>query len=340
MIAILAILSRLEVLKALNLTLVAIVTVVVFLPRPRGLVLTVPWLTGLGILGYFLSVQLYRWLKSTKKAEVVQTEANYIYESNDLAYEAVHGYRSCGCPRKRCLQGVWNDPISPTRSQEPTLEPSEPEEVPQISTQNGSSGSANGSSTPNSSRPTSDSSDSSRGGGLKSRLGFHSDVTPPGTPIATYHTPSSSSHTIWSISTGRPGEKGKEVIQPYEILSPTSTRPSSTKSSLEIQTSSLASKSTKATNSSSRKFPAIMLDGATNSWQSERERYIIFNPKADRAKSQTGYDVYLSDYDGCWDVRPKPREEMEVNGALLSPQWTAKNGRFLDDSEREKNIGH
>ncbi|KAK3985881.1 hypothetical protein QBC44DRAFT_311887 [Cladorrhinum sp. PSN332] len=333
-------LSQLVVLKALNVTLIIAVTAAVLSPKPSETLSRALWLIGLFILATLLFGKSCQHFRNTAKTEAAPAEVKDIYESQDLSYEAVHGYRSCGCPRRRCLHGVWHDAVPPSPS--PELSPEPTEEASQDSSQSRNQNQRSSSSS------DSPDSDLSRGNGRKSRFGFRRDVTPPDSPTITNQT-SSRSNTISSISTGRPSETEEQAVQPQEIFSPTissvstgSARPddvSQSPSGPSHRTQSSSTQNLRATRSSTGRYPAIMLDGATDSELSERERYTIFNPRVDRVRgSRTGYDDFLSDYDGYWDVMSQRSREGERNGALLSPAWAPEDGglRAMLNKQRQR----
>ncbi|KAK4221189.1 hypothetical protein QBC38DRAFT_505097 [Podospora fimiseda] len=352
-------LFRLEVWKALNVTLMVIVSVVVLSPRPSEKLFLLLCFIALVIVSSLVFCKSYEYFNKNARTEPVPTDTGDIYESPDLSYEAVHRYRTCGCPR-RCFHGLNKDPLPPTSS--PSSEPAEePQDPPQDQSSSSSSGPSNdsGSELPESGRRSrfsfrpndpssisSDATDSSSGQGSKSRFGFRRPDSPAQSSTNTNQS-SSSSNRISSISTGRPGEEGRQPVRPDEISSPTissvssgSARPGQVSPPSSI--SSHHSKSTaildsRATRSSTGMYPAIMLDGATNSEASVRERYTIFNPRTDRARgTRTGYDDFLSDYDGYWDTFQPSRRERELDGNLLSPSWSPKDRDRLSDLLRPR----
>ncbi|KAK4459698.1 hypothetical protein QBC42DRAFT_254176 [Cladorrhinum samala] len=161
----------LAVFKSLHLTMTAVATAAaIFLGSPWSPFVTLGiW----GVLGVVLFVSLLLFFQHNEKQVPTGTmldDVRELYETPDLAYEAVHGYRSCGCPKNRCLHGVWDDD---SMTQNPALVDQSvarrEELVVGDPTSECSSGHSYG---------------SGRIDGRQSRFGFRSDPSPPNSPSA------------------------------------------------------------------------------------------------------------------------------------------------------------
>lgn len=175
----------LAIFKSLHLTVTAIATAAAIVPGPSWspFVTAGTWV-AFGVVLFF-SFWLFFGDNKNQPRTSMLGDVGELYETPDLAYEAVYGYRSCGCPKNRCLHGVWNDS---TMTQSPALADQSVagrEEVLVDSTSDRSSGHSIA---------------FRRIDGRQSRFGFRNDPTPPDSPL-TSRRPSSSDGTISTSTT-------------------------------------------------------------------------------------------------------------------------------------------